>query len=616
MNTEPFWKPSEEILKRSNIYKMMERYNFKNYQDFWEWSVTNKKEFWERTVQELGIREQQEHTSILDVSKGIENAQWLKNAKLNIVDSCFQNDKSAVSIIFQKAGKPIQQVTQKDLLTLVNRIANGLMTLGLKTGDKIAIDMPMTFEAVAFYLAGIKAGLPVVTIADSFTPNEIAVRLKITKPKLILTQDVIQRAGKELPLYSKILEANAPKAVVLKASENNCNIRKEDIFWDDFLSSNTEFKAVFQSPDEIITILFSSGTTGEPKAIPWTHTTPIKCASDGYFHQDIHKNDVVCWPTNLGWMMGPWLVFAALINKATIALFYETPLSSDFGKFVQNAKVTMLGVIPSFVRYWKNSTCMEAFDWNAIRCYSSTGEVSNPGEMEYLMELARNKPVIEYCGGTEIGGGYVTGSVVQPNIASTFSTQALGGEFVILDQHHNKSNKGEMFLIPPIMGLSNTLLNSNHFEVYYKGTPKYQGKLLRRHGDRLEQLENGYYKAQGRVDDAMNLGGIKVSSIQIEAVLNELNFIKESAAIAVTAKGGGPSSLVVYYVESTGNLKREERFQIVKNKIREQLNPLFKVSDLIKIPVLPRTASNKVMRRKLRDDYLNRQQRTPNSDRD
>ena len=603
MSVKPFWKPSKEIIEQSNIYKMMQKIGVDNYDDFWKWSVVNKEVFWEATVQNLGIKLAKQYTSILDISKGVENPQWLKNAKLNIVDSCFQNSDESIAVIFQEEGKQLQKVTQKELLELVNKIANGLVDLGLKSGDKIAIDMPMTLEAVAIYLAGIKAGMPIVTIADSFTPNEIAVRLKITEPKVIFTQDVLQRAGKELPLFSKVVEANAPKAVVLKVSKKTISLRKEDIFWDTFLSSNTSFETIIQNPDDAITILFSSGTTGEPKAIPWTHTTPIKGASDGYYHQDIQKHDVVCWPTNLGWMMGPWLVFAALLNKATIALYYGAPMGEGFGEFVQNAKVSMLGVIPSFVKYWKGSKCMENYDWNSIKCFSSTGEVSNPSEMEYLMQLANNKPVIEYCGGTEIGGGYVTSTVVQPNIASTFSTQALGGEFVLLDENNNKSAKGELFLIPPIMGLSNTLLNRNHFDVYYKDTPTYKGQLLRRHGDELEQLENGYYKAQGRVDDAMNLGGIKVSSIQIEAIINKLEFVRESAAIAVSPKNGGPSLLVIYYVENEADLDDDVRLNEVKISIKKQLNPLFKVTDLVKIDTLPRTASNKVMRRKLRDLY-------------
>jgi len=597
------WHPTKAVIENSNIYKMMHKYHFKDYKSFWQWSVSKRNDFWNETVQNLDIKYAKKYSNILDVSDGLETPHWLKGAQLNIVDSCFKNDPKSTAIVFQKEGGQITNVSQQELENLVNQIANSLRQAGLKQGDAIAIDMPMTLEAVAIYLAGIKAGNSIVTIADSFTPNEIEVRLKIAIPKLIFTQDYLLRAGKTLPLFDKVCLANAPKAVVIKATEESVKLRSNDIFWTDFLVENNSFESVKQSPEELITILFSSGTTGNPKAIPWNHTTPIKGASDGYYHHDIHKNDVICWPTNLGWMMGPWLVFATLINKATIGLYYGAPLDSNFGRFVEETKVTMLGVIPSIVKHWKISGCMEGLDWNTIRCFSSTGEVSNPTEMTYLMQLANNKPVIEYCGGTEIGGGYVTSTVVQDNYPSTFSTPALGTDFILLDDENKPAQKGEVFMIPPTMGLSNTLLNRNHHKEYYEGTPTYKNQLLRRHGDAMLQSKNGYYKAQGRTDDAMNLGGIKVGSIQIEGIINTLEFVKESAAIAVAPKDGGPSLLVVYYVEIKNPLSDVERLKQVQTSVRKQLNPLFKVSDLVKMGALPRTASNKVMRRKLRADY-------------
>ena len=161
-----------------------------------------------------------------------------------------------------------------------------------------------------------------------------------------------------------------------------------------------------------------------------------------------------------------------------------------------------------------------------------------------------------------------------------------------------------MFLIPPIMGLSTSLLNRDHHEVYYNDVPKFKNAVLRKHGDELIRLENGYYKAQGRADDAMNLGGIKVSSIQIEEIINQLEFIKESAAIAISPKNGGPSSLVIYAVGIPSSLSDEDKLKKAKLIIRERLNPLFKIEKFIEIDLLPRTASGKVMRRKLRDLYL------------
>ncbi len=603
MTRKPLWTPDNQTIKKSNIYQIMLKNGLKTYEDLWNWSVKNKNDFWSQTIANLGIKLKKEYGSVLDSSLGVEQTQWLKGGELNIADSCFQNSDDAIAVIFQKEGGTIEKVTQIQLENYVNKIANSLRDLGVEKGDFIAIDMPMTLEAVAIYLAGIKAGNPVVTIADSFTPNEIEIRLKITNPKVIFTQDVLERAGKTLPLYQKIKEIDSPKAVVIKVSNGVIPLRRNDLYFNDFLSDNNQFKTVIQNPEDVITILFSSGTTGKPKAIPWTHTTPIKGASDGFYHQNIQKNDIICWPTNLGWMMGPWLVFAALINKASIALYYGAPMGKEFGSFIQNTKVTMLGVVPSIVRNWKNTRSMENLNWNSIKCFSSTGEVSNPDEMEYLMQLANNKPIIEYCGGTEIGGGYLASTMVQPNIASTFSTQTLGSEFILLDEDERLVDQGELFLIPPIMGLSNTLLNQNHHKVYFKGTPKYKGKTLRRHGDEIERLENGYYRMLGRVDDAMNLGGIKVSSIQIEEVINQLEFIKESAAIAVSPINGGPSNLVVYYVENNDSFEPEERLQKVKQIIQQKLNPLFKASNLVKIKFLPRTASGKVMRRKLRDVY-------------
>ena len=164
----------------------------------------------------------------------------------------------------------------------------------------------------------------------------------------------------------------------------------DDYSWPDVESLEAPFVG---EADHIVNVLFSSGTTGDPKAIPWDQTTPIKCATDGKYHHDIKIGDVVVWPTNLGWMMGPWLIFATLINGGTIGLFEDAPTGEGFGKFVHDAKTTMLGVVPALVRHWKKTKCMEVFDWSSIRCFSSTGEASNEKDMTYLSALAGFRPV-------------------------------------------------------------------------------------------------------------------------------------------------------------------------------------------------------------------------------
>ncbi len=391
-------------------------------------------------------------------------------------------------------------------------------------------------------------------------------------------------------------------------------LRSEDLTWKEFLSHNKQFAAFPAHPEAYTNILFSSGTTGVPKAIPWTQTTPIKCAADGHLHQDIHPGDVVAWPTNLGWMMGPWLIYASLINRATIALYYGTPTERGFGEFIQDARVTMLGVVPSLVSVWKTTACMQGLDWSSIKAFSSTGECSNPQDMLFLMSLAGCKPIVEYCGGTEIGGAYITSTLVQPSVPATFTTPALGLDLAIVDEEGQPSNKGEVFIVAPSIGLSTDLLNKDHHQVYFANTPD---SSLRRHGDQIERLPNGYYRAQGRVDDTMNLGGIKVSSVEIEQIVNSVEGICEAVAIAFSPSEGGPSHLVIYAVLGSGpshlviyavlGNHLQQNKEVLKNSlqtaIRQQLNPLFKIQDLVTIDTLPRTASNKVMRRVLREHY-------------
>lgn len=623
----PAWFPTEDQIQSTNIAALMRDLHLHSYADLHAWSTRDRPRFWEVMLQRLSIRLRQPYSQIVDLSQGVESPQWLVDARLNIVESCFQAPAIAPAIIFsserQSRSEPLGMWTYQELHSLTNRVANSLVNLGLQPGEAIAIDLPMTPESVAIYLGIVQAGCIVVSIADSFAPAEIAARLRIAHARAIFTQDVMYRGGKCLPLYRKVIAANAPQAIVLSGGADPVvELRPGDLTWRNFLSDNDTFDAVPRSAMDPTNILFSSGTTGDPKAIPWTQTTPLKCAADSHLHHDLHPGDVVAWPTSLGWMMGPWLIYASLINQATIALYDGTPTTCGYGEFIQAAQVTMLGVVPSLVNAWRTTHCMERLDWSAIKAFSSTGECANPQDMLYLMSLAGYRPIIEYCGGTEIGGGYITGTLVQPCVPATFTTPALGLDVVLLDENGQLTDKGEGFIVPPAIGLSTTLLNQDHHHVYFAGTPwlktlpddRFRGNLsagaaapvapLRHHGDYLERLDNGYYRVCGRVDDTMNLGGIKVSSAEIERVLNQLEKIQETAAIAISPPAGGPSQLVIYAVVLSETELTPAALQTqCQQAIAQQLNPLFKVRAVVIVETLPRTASQKVMRRVLRERY-------------
>jgi acetyl-CoA synthetase len=601
----PIWYPDADTVNRSNIATAMRNMSFASYDQFHSWSVRQPVEFWSRVLDTLQIRFAQPPREILANGKPDSGPAWLPGAQLNIVESCFQAAPDATAIICGRENGEMSKVTYRELRNEVNQVANGLRRLGVEPGDAVALFMPMNARSVAIYLGSILAGCVVISIADSFSRAQVLLRLQIGKAKVIFTSGFVHRGEKEIPLYVRAAGAILPVIVADDVAPRNLTLQPGDMLWNSFRGGDSFDDVVHTDATTPINVLFSSGTTGEPKAIPWDHLTPIRSASDGHFHQDIHPGDAFAWPTNFGWMMGPWLTFATLINRGTIALFDGAPFGETFGRFVQDAAVNILGVVPSMVCRWRQTRSMEKLDWSAIRLFSSTGECSNPSDMQYLSQLAGGKPVIEYCGGTELGGGYISSTVVQPNIPSTFSTPVLGSEFVILGDNDLPSTIGEAYLIHPALGMSRRLLNGDHSEIYFRGTPSGpNGEVLRRHGDQLELLPNGYFRALGRTDDAINLGGIKVGSAELERVIMEHGDISEVAVIGVSKRDGGPNRLVACIRASAEERPDKELLKKrIQKAISEKLSPLFKLDDVFICAQLPRTASNKVMRRELRNMY-------------
>ncbi len=745
------WSPDEAVRRRSNLQASMAAMGIDRYEDFHTWSVRDPSAFWTHTLERLGIAFTRPPDAILDLAVGVRGSRgvvrdprsmprggvrdprWLPGAELNIVDSCFTADPGRPAVVTPGSGDPeglddphdpddpddpdgpagqaLRTTTYGELESLVNRVANGLTERGLAPDRAIALYMPLNRACVIAYLAIIRAGSRVVSIADSFPASEVRRRMAIAGANCAVTMDRYVHAGKVIPLYETVVEAGASTIIVVPsggdaiapgaspaasdAPQHHCGIRASDIPWSDLLSSDDTFESVIGDPYRTTNILFSSGTTGEPKAVPWTHLTPIKSAMDGYFHQDIHGDDVTTWPTNIGWMMGPWLIYATLVNGACMALYPGATNTAEYLRFIRRAGVTVQGVIPSLVRTWRRAGVADerrtgvsdgqqggvadGIDWPSIRVFSSTGEPASRTDYLWLMSRAGYRaPVIEYLGGTEIGGGHLACTVLQPCSPAAFTTANLGVDFVILDESGEEAGKagevgetggeageareageagkagkevgegetGELFLMPPALGMSQRLLNGDHDEVYYNGCPAGpRGEVLRRHGDHTKRLYHGYYRAQGRADDGMNLGGILVSPLELERIIDGHPAVYESAAVAVQPEGEGAERLVVFVVAEAGAAADADlaadaldseldtgpggaagpgsagppadagpdaqtltpdldpaalRLQL-QAMVSAGLNPLFRIYRVVIVEELPHTASGKLIRRVLRD---------------
>ncbi|KAJ1701100.1 hypothetical protein LUZ63_000879 [Rhynchospora breviuscula] len=633
----PYWFPSLQDCKNTNLGRLMESHGPKflgsSYKDpitsfnvFQKFAVQHPEIYWSIVMKELSVKFQHPPKCILDRSdKSKEGGSWFPGAVLNIAECCiypvpFQNKTdNSVAIIWRDEGfddLPVNYVSVKELREQVMMVANALDTL-FEKGDAIAIDMPMTYKAVVIYLAIILSGRVVVSIADSFVAREIATRMKVSKAKAIFTQDFIIRGGKKFPLYSRVVEGTACKTIVIPAAGTNVGLklRTNDLSWNDFISCTSSiarpksYSAVYMDAESVTNILFSSGTTGDPKAIPWTQLSPVRCGGDSWAHTDARPGDVLCWPTNLGWVMGPITLYSSLLTGGTLALYHGSPLGHGFGKFVQDAGVTFLGSVPSLVKTWKNSNCMEGLDWSKIRVCATTGEASDIDDDLWISSRTSYSPMLECCGGTELASSYIQGNLLQPQAFGAFSSTSMTTGLVIFDEQGNpypddQPCVGEMGLVPTYLGATNRLLNADHYKIYFDGMPTYRGVQLRRHGDVLQRTVGGYYIVQGRADDTMNLGGIKTSSVEIERVCNRADDnVLETAAITVKSRTGGPEQLVILAVLKDKSVKQD--IDVLKRKfqkaIQTNLNPLFKVSFVKVVPEFPRTASNKLLRRVLRD---------------
>ncbi|GAV78479.1 AMP-binding domain-containing protein/DUF4009 domain-containing protein [Cephalotus follicularis] len=632
-----YWFPSLYESKQTNLGRVMDIHGPKllwtSYKDpitsfnlFQIFSVQNPEVYWSIVLNELGVVFRESPKCILDrTDKSKPGGEWLPGAVMNIAACCLlptninpRKRDDSLAIIWRDEGHDdsnVNHMTLKEVREQVMLVANALDTTFSK-GDAIAIDMPMTVHAVVIYLALVLAGFVVVSIADSFAAKEIATRLRVSNAKGIFTQDFILRGGRKFPLYSKVVEAAPYKAIVLPVIGNHVGIqlRAQDQSWKDFLSSVKHhprpnyYTPVYQPVDSVINILFSSGTTGEPKAIPWTQLSPIRSSGDSWAHIDVQVGDVYCWPTNLGWVMGPILLFSCFLTDATLALYHGSPLGRGFGKFVQDAGVTILGTVPSLVKSWRSTNCMEGLDWTKIKSFASTGEASNVDDDLWLSSKGYYKPIIECCGGTELASSYIQGSPLQPQAFGSFSTASMTTGLVILDDHgvaypDDQPCVGEVGLFPQYLGATNRLLNADHWEVYFKGMPIYKEMRLRRHGDILKRTVGGFFVVQGRADDTMNLGGIKTSSVEIERVCDLADeCVLETAAISVAPGHGGPELLIIFVVLKKGFDIQPDALKIKFSKaVQSNLNPLFKVSFVKILPEFPRTASNKLLRRALRD---------------
>jgi acetyl-CoA synthetase len=384
-----------------------------------------------------------------------------------------------------------------------------------------------------------------------------------------------------------------------------------DVWWGDVADVADVDPSVPETPaDTPLMIMYTSGTTGRPKGAVHVHAGfPIKAAHDLAFCFDLQRDDVLFWLTDLGWMMGPWLIFGGLMRGSAIVLLEGTPDHPGPGRLwemTERHRITVLGVAPTAIRALipAGTEPVASTDRSSLRALGSTGETWNPDPWWWFFDIVgeRRCPIINYSGGTETSGGIVSGLTILPQRACAFNGPVPGMIADVVDEAGRPmvTGVGELVVRAPWVGMTNGFWQdpARYEETYWSRFP---GTWV--HGDWAEIDEDGFWYIRGRSDDTMNIAGKRIGPAEIESAVVAEGSAREAAAIAIPHPVKG-SEIAVVAVLRPGIEDSEPLRQAICEAVATRLGRSFRPGHVICVDALPRTRNAKIMRRMIRAAWL------------
>jgi acetyl-CoA synthetase len=457
----------------------------------------------------------------------------------------------------------------------------------------------------------------ILPLFSGYGINAIVTRMKDAGAKCLFTSDGFYRRGKAVTLKpivdQALLEVPSVKHVIVhqrvKADVSMQDGR--DHWWHELIPGQpNRADCEPTSAEDLLMILYTSGTSGRPKGTVHTHCGfPIKAAQDMAFGTDVHAGDVIYWMTDMGWMMGPWLVFGATLLGATCFIYDGAPDYPDPARLwamVERHRINVLGISPTLVRALipHGQEPVKAHDMSSIRSFASTSEPWNPAPWMWLFNVVGEgkRPIINYSGGTEISGGIVMGNPLLPLKPTAFSGPCPGIEADVVDEAGSpvRNAVGELVIRSPWIGMTRGFWKDKqrYIDSYWS---RFKGIWV--HGDWAAVDEDGLWYILGRSDDTIKVAGKRVGPAEIESVLVDHPDVMEAAVIGVPHEIKG-NQVIGFCVLKPGSEPDDAlKTQLKGNVAREMGKPL-KPGDIKFVSDLPKTRNGKIMRRIIRSAYL------------
>ena len=622
------WHPDPQVIAQSNIARFLAAAGIptadpEGYNALLERADADPEWFWNLVIRETGVQFYQPYAQVMDTSRGIEWTQWCvggtTNAALNCLDRHLQTatrDKEAV--VWEAENGTIKRWTYEQLGAETNRLAGGLRALGCKPGDVIGIYLPMVPEAVAAMLAVVKIGCVVLPLYSGFGPQAIATRLNDGAAVAVLAADGTWRRGKYVPLKDMIDEALAlvptlRHVVVLRNSGEPVRWNPAtDHWWDAVCAGQSAAAPTTQMPAESpMMLMFTSGTTGKPKGTVHSHCGfTTKLALDLTLFMDLKPGDRMLWMSDMGWLAGPMLVYGATFAGATIVLaegVFDFPDEGRFWRLIQDNRVTLLGIAPTIVLSFiqAGGASIELYDLTSLRLTFSTGEPWTHGAWMWMFTKVCGSriPIINYSGGTEIGGGIVTGTPLHPKKPGALSGPVPGMGEAVMDDNGvvlDPPCTGELVVRKPSIGITRGLWNDpqRYLESYWSRFP---GIWV--HGDRVQVDEDGFWYVLGRSDDTLKIAGKRTGPSEVESLVSATGLAAEVAAIGLPDPVKGSSLALIVTLMPGVRPDEGARLEIARAIVAGH-GRAYQPSVILFVPDIPKTRNMKIMRRVVRATYL------------
>lgn len=557
---------------------------------------------------------------LLDVSRGPAWPQWCIGGTTNISYNCL--DRNLISgrgehaaILWDGENGERRSMSYQQLASLVGRAASGLVALGCKRGDVVGLYMPSVPETIAAYLAIARIGAIALPMFSGFGAQALTERLDDAGAKVVITADYSYRKGKRILMLEVIKEAMPAIAslrhvVVVERGSDSCprSVDGSQLSWRELISDQPEMAAVELPAETPVMLVYTSGTTGKPKGTVHTHCGFMtKVALDFGLILDLKPTDRLLWMSDMGWLTGPILAVAVPLIRATMVLAEGVPDFPQPGRLwqlVQDYRISFLGVAPTMVRGFMQQApeVVTQYDFSSLRITAATGEPWTPDAWNWFRtHVGKNRvPLLNYCGGTEIGGGIVAGTVLHKDLKPcAFGGPIPGMGAVVVDEAGepvSAGQVGELALTVPSIGLTRGFWRDpqRYFECYWSTVPD-----MWVHGDFASINEDGMWYIHGRSDDTIKISGKRTGPAEVEAALLATGKIAEAVAIGLPDALKG-SAVVCVCVAARNVTPDETLIAELKKSVAASLGSSFRPKQILFVADLPKTRNGKLMRRLVR----------------